>query len=287
MVLARAPEVIIELHYGEAWPPAQDRIGTARVVGAAIRAGGAKRPRHVADAATSSSCLDRACRSRPNASLRSSIPESQPMKTLVSLSSGKDSAWMIHVLRQTPRRRARRPAHDGQRIGRARRDARRARRRCSHAQADALGLPLRMLPIPSPAPTRCTSGDDGRRQRRGRRRLHAHGVRRSVPRGHPRATASGSSPAPDSTPLFPLFGADTAALAREMIAAGLKARLTCVDPRVLDRRFVGARVRHGAARRTAARSRPVRRARRVPLVCLRRPDVQRGRSCRRRRGGRA
>jgi diphthamide synthase (EF-2-diphthine--ammonia ligase) len=40
------------------------------------------------------------------------------------------------------------------------------------------------------------------------------------------------------TPLFPLFGADTATLGREMIAAGLKARLTCVDPRVLDRRFV-------------------------------------------------
>jgi diphthamide synthase (EF-2-diphthine--ammonia ligase) len=41
------------------------------------------------------------------------------------------------------------------------------------------------------------------------------------------------------TPLFPLFGVDTAVLAREMIAAGLKARLTCVDPRVLDRRFAG------------------------------------------------
>jgi diphthamide synthase (EF-2-diphthine--ammonia ligase) len=41
------------------------------------------------------------------------------------------------------------------------------------------------------------------------------------------------------TPLFPLFGADTARLARQMITAGLSARLTCVDPRVLDRRFAG------------------------------------------------
>src|SRR5438552_13925172 len=41
------------------------------------------------------------------------------------------------------------------------------------------------------------------------------------------------------TPLFPLFGADTAALAREMIASGLQARLTCVNPKQLDRRFVG------------------------------------------------
>ena len=41
------------------------------------------------------------------------------------------------------------------------------------------------------------------------------------------------------TPLFPLFGADTASLARQMLAAGLRARLTCIDPRVLERRFVG------------------------------------------------
>jgi diphthamide synthase (EF-2-diphthine--ammonia ligase) len=41
------------------------------------------------------------------------------------------------------------------------------------------------------------------------------------------------------TPLFPLFGADTTRLAREMVDAGLGARLTCIDPRVLDRRFAG------------------------------------------------
>jgi diphthamide synthase (EF-2-diphthine--ammonia ligase) len=41
------------------------------------------------------------------------------------------------------------------------------------------------------------------------------------------------------TPIFPLFGADTTALARDMVKSGLKARLTCVDPRALDRRFVG------------------------------------------------
>jgi diphthamide synthase (EF-2-diphthine--ammonia ligase) len=41
------------------------------------------------------------------------------------------------------------------------------------------------------------------------------------------------------TPVFPLFGADTTALARMMVAGGLRARLTCVDPRVIDRRFAG------------------------------------------------
>jgi len=43
------------------------------------------------------------------------------------------------------------------------------------------------------------------------------------------------------TPIFPLFGdaSATPALAREMIAGGLAARLTCVNPKVLDRRFAG------------------------------------------------
>jgi uncharacterized protein (TIGR00290 family) len=40
-------------------------------------------------------------------------------------------------------------------------------------------------------------------------------------------------------PLFPLWGRETAALAREMVAAGLRSRLTCVDPRHLDARFAG------------------------------------------------
>src|SRR3546814_9815011 len=40
-------------------------------------------------------------------------------------------------------------------------------------------------------------------------------------------------------PLFPLFGGDTAALAREMIAGGLRASLCCVDTTQLDASFAG------------------------------------------------
>ena len=36
------------------------------------------------------------------------------------------------------------------------------------------------------------------------------------------------------TPLFPLFGADTAVLAREMLDGGLRASLCCVDTTQLD-----------------------------------------------------
>jgi uncharacterized protein (TIGR00290 family) len=41
------------------------------------------------------------------------------------------------------------------------------------------------------------------------------------------------------TPLFPLWGRPTHSLAREMIAAGLRARITSVDPKRLGRGFVG------------------------------------------------
>jgi uncharacterized protein (TIGR00290 family) len=45
----------------------------------------------------------------------------------------------------------------------------------------------------------------------------------------------------DWTPLFPLFGSDTAQLARQMIAGGLRASLCCVDTQQLDASFSGRR----------------------------------------------
>jgi diphthamide synthase (EF-2-diphthine--ammonia ligase) len=42
-------------------------------------------------------------------------------------------------------------------------------------------------------------------------------------------------------PVFPLWGMDTRVLAEQMLAGGLVAHLTCVDPRRLDRTFVGRR----------------------------------------------
>ena len=40
-------------------------------------------------------------------------------------------------------------------------------------------------------------------------------------------------------PLFPIWGTPTDALARRMVDGGLRARLTCVDPKSLDARFAG------------------------------------------------
>lgn len=159
-------------------------------------------------------------------------------KCLVSWSSGKDSAWMVHVLRSggdlevgalltTINDPAQRVAMHAVRV------------ELLEAQADALGLPLWQIPIPSP----CTNEIY--------ERAMAAAVRRAVDEGFTHA-AFGDLFLEDIrryreerlagtglTPLFPLFGVDTTRLASEMVESGLRARLTCVDPRVLDRRFAG------------------------------------------------
>ena len=160
------------------------------------------------------------------------------MKALVSWSSGKDSAWTVHVLRQrggvqlaalltTVNEAAQRVAMHA------------VRSELARAQAEALGLPLWEIPIPSPCANDVYE------------RAMAAAVARAIDEGfthvafgdlfledvrryrEERLASSGL------TPIFPLFGADTTALAREMVAAGLQARITCLNPRVLDRSFAG------------------------------------------------
>jgi uncharacterized protein (TIGR00290 family) len=159
-------------------------------------------------------------------------------KTLVSWSSGKDSAWMIHVLRQDP---------DIQLAGVLTTVNELYQRVAMHAvrvellqaQADALGLPLWQIPIPSPCPNEVYE------------RAMAAAVARAVGEGFThmafgdlflediRRYREEKLAGTGLTPLFPLFGVDTTKLAREMVAGGLKARLTCVNPRVLDAKFAG------------------------------------------------
>jgi uncharacterized protein (TIGR00290 family) len=159
------------------------------------------------------------------------------MKTLVSWSSGKDSAWMVHQLRRTA----------GIELGgllttvnaSAGRVAMHAVREVLvHAQAASLDLPLHIINIPSP----CSNEEY--------EQAMGDAVRNAVADGFThvafgdlflediRAYRERQLAGTGLTPLFPLFGSDTSLLATEMIDAGLRARLTCVDPRVLDRRFV-------------------------------------------------
>ncbi|MGH9308581.1 MAG: ATP-binding protein [Vicinamibacterales bacterium] len=160
------------------------------------------------------------------------------MKTLVCWSSGKDSAWTLHVLQRegianvaalltTMNEAVDRVAMHGVRADVLR------------AQAAAAGLPLLTVPIPSPCPneiyeermaaamqtavadgfTHVAFGD-----------LFLEDVRRYR---EDRLAATGL------TPIFPLWQRPTAELAREMLEAGLQARLTCIDRRVLPAAFAG------------------------------------------------
>ena len=157
---------------------------------------------------------------------------------LISWSSGKDSAWMVHVLRTrgdieigglltTINEPAQRVAMHAVRV------------ELLEAQAEALGLPLWTIPIPSPCPNeeyeRAMADAVGRAVAEGFTHIAFADLFLEDIRRYREERLAGSG----LTPLFPLFGADTAALAREMIASGLGARITCVDPRVLDRRFAG------------------------------------------------
>lgn len=162
------------------------------------------------------------------------------MKILVSWSSGKDSAWMLHVLRAegigapaalltTVNQAANRVAMHAVRTD------------VLQAQADAAGLPLMTVRIPQPCPnsvyeaqmsvaianataagfTHVAFGD-----------LFLEDIRR-----YREARMEGTG----LTPLFPLWGRPTAALARDMLAGGLDAYLTCVDPRVVHPSLAGRR----------------------------------------------
>ena len=162
------------------------------------------------------------------------------MKVLLSWSSGKDSAWALHVLRDQHRLNvaallttfndaADRAAMHG------------VRRTVVERQAEAAGLPLWRVPLPSP----CSNEIYEARMRDLNARAAAEGfthvafgdlfledVRRYR---EERLRDTGL------TPLFPLWGEPTDTLSRTMIANGLQAVLTCVDPRKLDRSFAGRR----------------------------------------------
>jgi diphthamide synthase (EF-2-diphthine--ammonia ligase) len=113
------------------------------------------------------------------------------------------------------------------------------RRSLLEAQADEAGLPLRVVPIPSPCSNAEYEAAMGRAMEEARLDgidavafgdLFLEDVRRYR---EERLATTGLRP------LFPLWGRPTKALAETMIASGLRATLTCVDPRKLPASFVG------------------------------------------------
>jgi uncharacterized protein (TIGR00290 family) len=159
-------------------------------------------------------------------------------KAILCWSSGKDSAWALHVLRQlqeveviglltTINEVHDRVAMHAVRVS------------LLQAQAEAVGLPLWTVSIPNP----CSNQQYEMAMATAIQRALAAGV--SVMafgdlfledvRRYRESQLAGTGLAP----LFPIWGLSTRRLAREMISAGLRARLTCVDPKQIHTSFVG------------------------------------------------
>lgn len=160
-------------------------------------------------------------------------------RALLSWSSGKDAAWALHTLRQ---------AGEVEVIGLLttlnaaldRVAMHTVRRSLLEAQAVSVGLPLRQVPLPWPCSNDEYEAATGRalaeaRETWGVTHIAFGDLFLEEVRAYRERQVAGTG----LTPLFPLWGRPTRALAQEMIAGGLEARLTCVDPTRLPKAFVG------------------------------------------------
>ncbi len=156
----------------------------------------------------------------------------------MSWSSGKDSAWALHTIQQqqeyevTALLTTVNTTH-----GRVAMHA--VRESLLDLQGEALGLRLVKVPLPWP----CLNEAYERAMLSALDQARSEGVTHMIfgdlfledVRRYREEKLQGTG----FTPLFPIWGINTAKLAREMVAAGLRAWLTCVDPRKLDHAFAG------------------------------------------------
>jgi len=157
---------------------------------------------------------------------------------LLSWSSGKDSAWTLHLLRQRGDLEVRGLLTTITReYGRVSMHA--VRESLLDAQAAALGLPVRKVYLPS----RCSNEECDRLVASALQEARAEGIDaiafgdlylEDVRRYREQLLAP-----MEIAPLFPLWGMPTRELADTMVRAGLRAYVTAVDLRVLDRSFAG------------------------------------------------
>jgi uncharacterized protein (TIGR00290 family) len=159
---------------------------------------------------------------------------------LLSWSGGKDAAWTLHALRQredvdvvglvtTITEGHERIAMQGIRVD------------VLHAQARAAGLPVIEARMPQHASNDIYEQVFADALQRARERWPDL---RDIAFGDLfladiRAYREALCARLGWTPLFPLFGSDTAVIARQMIAGGLRATLCCVDTQQLDATFSG------------------------------------------------
>jgi uncharacterized protein (TIGR00290 family) len=159
-------------------------------------------------------------------------------RTVLSWSSGKDSAWSLHLLRQQP---------EYEIVGllttfneEANRVAMHAvRRSLVEAQAKAAGIPLWDVDLPWP----CSNADYESIMEEKCKSVVEAGIE-CIAFGDLfltdiRAYREKQLENSGLEPIFPVWGMPTRELARSMIESGVRAKLTCVDPKLLAPEFVG------------------------------------------------
>jgi uncharacterized protein (TIGR00290 family) len=170
-------------------------------------------------------------------------PQSQDIvrpKAWLAWSSGKDSAWALHTVRQAGEFDVVALLTTVNRThGRVAMHA--VRESLLETQAAAAGLPLVQVPIPSPCPNEIYEQAMSEAMTRAQSEGVRHVIFGDLFLEEVRAYRERQLAKCGMTPLFPLWGRDTRQLAQDMLAGGLSAFLTCVDPRQLDRAFAGRR----------------------------------------------
>ena len=159
-------------------------------------------------------------------------------RALLAWSSGKDSAWSLHLLRRNPEIDvAGLLTTINEAFDRVAMHA--VRRSLLERQCESAGIPLWPAPIPWP----CSNQDYEARmtevcQRAVSERIEAIAfgdLYLTDIRAYREKQLAGSG----LEPLFPVWKIPTAELAREMVRSGLRAKITCIDPKILPASFAG------------------------------------------------
>ena len=167
------------------------------------------------------------------------MPDSaSPPRALLSWSSGKDSAYSLSEVRRTGACEV---------VGLLTTVSSQFDRVSMHgvreelldAQARAAGLPLVKVRIPYPCPNATYEREMGRALDRARQDGIAHVVFGDLFLEDIREYRESRLRPAGFSGIFPLWRRETGVLAQEMIDAGLRARICCVDPRKLPKEFAG------------------------------------------------
>ncbi|MEA2992640.1 MAG: hypothetical protein QOD40_1560 [Alphaproteobacteria bacterium] len=164
-------------------------------------------------------------------------------KALIAWSSGKDSAWALHEVRRAGE-------YDvvgalttvTETFGRVSMHG--VRHQLLDAQVAAAGLSSIVVPIPFPCPNEIYEARMAAALADAKAAGVSHVIFGDLFLQDVRAYREQKLAGTGITPLFPLWGRPTAALAREMIDGGVETYLVCIDLKQLPRDFAGRRFDH-------------------------------------------